>query len=69
MFKLVIILCLAGGNCLPYTETPVKFYSSLEECEIAGRNKAEAMKEDAIDSQLPLAYIEGVCIQTDIDSV
>ena len=33
------------------------------------KNKAEAMKEDAIDSQLPLAYIEGVCIQTDIDSV
>ena len=69
MFKLVIILCVAGGTCLPYTETPVKYYDTLEECNVVGTKKAEAMKQDAIETQLPLGYIEGIFIQTGIDSV
>jgi len=69
MFKLVIILCIAGGSCLPYTESPVKYYDTLEECNIVGTNKAEAMKKDALDSRLPLASIEGICIESNTESI
>ena len=72
MLKVIIVICALHGatfTCLPFSETPVKYYDSMGECTAAGQKKADEMLTDARKNNVPVALIEATCVETNLDQV
>ena len=63
MWKMLIIICAVGGQCLPFHETTNEIYSDKEECLALAQDKAEIMMSEAMQMRIPLSSIEGTCIE------
>ena len=63
MWKMLIIICAVGGQCLPFHETTNVIYDDKEECLAYAHDKAEIMMSEAMQMQIPLSSIEGTWIQ------
>ena len=63
MWKMLIIICAVGGQCLPFHETTNMIYDDKEECLAFAHDKAEIMMSEAMQMRIPLSSIEGTCIQ------
>ena len=63
MWKMLIIICAVGGQCLPFHEETNQIYSNQEECLALAEDKAEIMMSEAMQMRIPLSSIEGTCIE------
>jgi|TARA_B100001778_G_scaffold8077_1_gene6531 hypothetical protein len=63
MWKMLIIICAVGGQCLPFHEETNQVYKDQEECVALAQDKAEIMMSEAMQMRIPLSSIEGTCIE------
>ena len=63
MWKMIIIICAVGGNCLPFHEGTNTIYKQQDECLALAQDKAEIMMSEAMQMGIPLTSIEGTCIE------
>ena len=45
MWKVLVVICIFGSPCQMFVEDPMKHYKTEDECNVAAKNKAEAMIE------------------------